>query len=105
VFHDGYMAPDTRTERYSVSIDSSVVSKELLFSRITGTAYLGYSSFSGWDGFRDMFWSRLEDGDIVVEIDNRNLSSLPERDQLNWIELLHELRAEFPEKLRLISAA
>jgi len=99
------MAFNTRTERYSVSIDSSVTSRDLLFRRIADTAYLGFSSFSGWDGFRDMFWSRLEDSEIVLEIDNRDLSSLPERDRLIWIELLGELRAEFPAKLRLATTA
>jgi hypothetical protein len=99
------MASETLTERYSVSIDSSVTSKDLLFSRITDVTYLGYSSFGGWDSFRDMFWSRFEDSNIVVEIDNRDLSSLPERDRSIWIDLLGELRAEFPAKLRLVTAA
>jgi hypothetical protein len=95
------MASGTQSERYSVSIDASVTSKELLFSRITDTAYLGYSSFSGWDGFRDMFWSRLELSDIVLDINNRDLSALPAQDRSIWLELLSELRAEFPAKLRL----
>jgi hypothetical protein len=103
--HNGRMACDTHSERYSAIIDASVTSKELLFSRITDTAYLGYSSFSGWDGFRDLFWSRLELSDIVLDIDNRDLSALPAQDRSIWLELLNELRAEFPVKLRLVTTA
>lgn len=99
------MASDTGTERYSVIIDSSVTSRKLLFSRITDTAYLGYSTFSGWDGFRDMLWSRLEDGNIVLRVENKDLASLPDRDRSIWIKLLIELRAEFPTKLRLVTMA
>jgi hypothetical protein len=89
-------------ECYRVTIDASVTSKDLLFSLVTDTAYLGYSSFSGWDGFRDMFWSRLECSNILIEIENRDLSSLPEEDSSFWIELIDELRSEFPSKLRLV---
>ncbi len=102
--HNDQMASDTRTER-SVRIDSLVTSKGSLFSRITDTAYLGYSLFSGWDGFRDMLWSRLEYSDICLEIDNHDLSSLPERDRLIWVELLEELRTAFPAKLKLVAKA
>lgn len=89
-------------ECYRVTIDASVTTKDLLFSRVTDTAYLGYSSFSGWDGFRDMLWSRLECSAILIEIENRVLSSLPEEDSSIWIELVDELRSEFPSKLRLV---
>ena len=99
--HNDRMVCGTHSERYSVIIDASVASKELLFSRITDTAYLGYCSFSGWDSFRDMFWSRLELSEIVLDIDNRDLSALPPQDRSIWLELLSDLRAEFPAKLHL----
>jgi hypothetical protein len=95
------MASEIRPEKYSVCIDSSVTSKEGLFSRVTDTAYLGYSSFSGWDAFEDMFHSRLECSDIELEIDNENLSGLPARDRAIWLDLLNSLEKEFPDKLRL----
>lgn len=99
------MASETSTEHFSVCIDASVTSKDLLFSCVTDTAYLGYSTFSGWDGFSDMFWNRLVGHDIVIEIDNQDLSGLPRQDRLHWIELLDDLRTEFPGKLRVANAA
>jgi hypothetical protein len=78
-----------------------VASKEALFSRVTDTAYLGYSSFSGWDAFEEMFHDRLECSEIEVEIDNDDLSGLPERDRSIWLDVLNRLEQEFPEKLWL----
>lgn len=98
----GWMASDTRPEHYRVSIDASLISKNDLFSRVTDAAYLGYNSFPGWDGFRDMLWSRISSSNIVLEIANRDLSGLPVQDRSNWIELLDELQAEFPAKLWLV---
>tara|TARA_R110002072_G_scaffold162846_10_gene315169 strand:+ start:1033 stop:1335 length:303 start_codon:yes stop_codon:yes gene_type:complete len=95
------MAHGTAPERYSLCIDASVTSKEALFSRVTDTVYLGYSSFSGWDAFEDMFRSRLENSEIVIEIDNGDLLGLPERDRAIWLDSLESLAKEFPEKLRL----
>ena len=99
------MASETSPEHFSVCIDASVTSKDLLFSCVTDTAYLGYSTFSGWDGFSDMLWNRLDGTDIVIEIDNRDLSGLPREDRLNWLELLDDLRTEFPAKLRVTNTA
>ena len=95
------MAHGIAPERYSLCIDASVTSKEALFSRVTDTAYLGYSSFSEWDAFEEMFHSRLENSEIEIEIDNSDLSCLPERDRAIWLDYLESLVEEFPEKLRL----
>ncbi|WP_423141700.1 hypothetical protein ACOYW6_12860 [Parablastomonas sp. CN1-191] len=95
------MAHETGPERYSICIDSSVTSREALFCRVTDTAYLGYSSFSGWDAFEEMFHDRLECSKIEIEIDNRDLLGLPERDRDIWLEVLDTLEKEFPEKLRV----
>ncbi len=95
------MAHETGPERYSICIDSSVTSKEALLSRVTDAAYLGYRSFSGWDAFEEMFNDRLECSEIEVEIDNKDLSDLPERDRAIWLDVLNSLENEFPEKLRL----
>ena len=72
-----------------------------MFSRVTNTAYLGYSSFSGWDAFEEMFHERLECSRIEIEIDNRDLLGLPERKRAIWLDVLDRLEKEFPEKLRL----
>jgi hypothetical protein len=95
------MAHGTAPERYRIRIDASVTSKEALFSRVTDTAYLGYSSFSGWDAFADMFYDRLNNSEIEIEIDNSDLSGLLERDRAIWLDFLGSLVEEFPEKLRL----
>lgn len=95
------MAYEPAPERYSIIIDSSVTSKEALFGRVTDTAYLGYSSFSGWDAFEDMFHLRLEGSEIEIEIDNRDLLGLPVRDRALWLDTLNSLEKEFPDKLRL----
>ena len=95
------MAYETAPERYCVIIDSSVTTKEELFSRITDTAYLGYSSFSGWDAFIDMFHSRLECSEIEIMIDNKDLLGLTPRDRAIWLNTLNSLEQEFPTKLRL----
>lgn len=96
------MASETGPERYRICIDSSVASKDALFSRVTDTAYLGYSAFNGWDAFYDMFWLRLEYSDIVLEIDNHDPSALPEQDRSIWLECIHDLQREFPTKLLLV---
>lgn len=95
------MAHETEPEKFSVCIDSSVTSREALFSRVTNTAYLGYSSFSGWDAFEEMFYDRLECSKIEIEIENRDLLGLPERERAIWLDVLNRLEKEFPEKLRL----
>ena len=58
------MAHEFEGERYRICIDAHVTSKDALFSRVTDTAYLGYSSFTGWDAFMDMFRSRLSNSVI-----------------------------------------
>ena len=50
------MAHEFEGEHYRICIDAHVTSKDALFSRVTDTAYLGYSSFTGWDAFMDMFY-------------------------------------------------
>ena len=89
------------TERYIVTIDSSVTTKDELFSRVTDTAYLGYSSFSGWDAFNDMLLGRLESSDILIEIVNEDLSGLTERDRGIYLEIMADAVREFPQKLLL----
>jgi RNAse (barnase) inhibitor barstar len=88
-------------ERYVVTIDSAVTTKDELFSRITDTAYLGYSSFSGWDAFWDMLHGRLETSDILIEIVNEDLSGLSERDRQSYLDIMAEAVREFPQKLLL----
>ncbi|MBT2133624.1 hypothetical protein KK137_04690 [Croceibacterium sp. LX-88] len=89
-------------ERYVVTIDSSVRTRDDLFSRITDTAYLGYSSFNGWDAFNDMLLGRLETSDILIEILNEDLSGLTARDREIYREILADAVREFPERLRLL---
>ena len=88
-------------ERYVVTIDSSVTTKHELFSRVTDTAYLGYSSFSGWDAFNEMLLDRLESSDILIEVVNENLSGLTERDRGIYLEIMAGAVREFPQKLLL----
>jgi hypothetical protein len=88
-------------ERYVVTIDRSVTTKDELFGRVTDTAYLGYSSFSGWDAFNDMLLGRLESSDILIEIVNEDLSGLTERDRGLFLEIMAEAVREFPQKLLL----
>lgn len=91
-----------RREHYVVKIDSSIRTKDALFSRITDTAYLGYSSFSGWDAFEDKLLERLECSNILIEIVNEELSGLPEQDTQFYLEILRDALRQFPEKLRLL---
>lgn len=88
-------------ERYTVTIDRSVTTKDQLFSRVTDTAFLGYSSFSGWDAFYDMLLGRLDSGDILIEIVNEDLSGLTERDREAYLEIMGAAAREFPQKLLL----
>ena len=97
------MALGSSSEHYRIRIDSGITSSEALFSRVTDIAYLGYSSFNGWDAFYDMFWYRLDGSRITVEIDNFDLSGLPDRDRQVWLDLLKDLQQEFPTKLVLTS--
>jgi len=87
------------TERYRVVIDRSVQTKDQLFDRITSTAYLGYSSFSGWDAFAEMFRLRLGYSDIHIDIHNEDLSGLSERDRATYLELVGDAASEYPSKL------
>ena len=87
------------TEHFIVTIDGSVTTKDELFSRVTDTAYLGYSSFSGWDAFYDMLLVRLRASEIVIEVVNENLSGLSERDRDAYLEIMAEAAQEFPQKL------
>ena len=98
------MAHEFEGEHYRICIDAHVTSKDALFSRVTDTAYLGYSSFTGWDAFMDMFRSRLSNSVIRMEIENRDLCGLPERDRSTWVEVLDELEDEFPDKIRLVQS-
>ncbi|MBY8336471.1 hypothetical protein KYN89_05380 [Alteriqipengyuania sp. NZ-12B] len=98
------MAHEFEGEHYRICIDAHVTSKDALFSRVTDTAYLGYSSFTGWDAFMDMFHSRLSNSVIQIEIENRDLCGLPERDRSTWVEVLDELKDEFPDKIRLVQS-
>lgn len=95
------MALEPPREHYRISIDCSVTSKEALFSRVTDTAYLGRSSFNGWDAFYDLLWLRLDGSPIELEIDNRDLSGLTVEDRGKWLSVLGDLHEEFPEKLVL----
>ena len=88
-------------ERYVVTIDRSVATKDELFGRVTEIAYLGYSSFSGWDAFNDMLLSRLESSDILIEMVNEDLSGLTERDRQIYLEIMADAVRAFPEKLML----
>jgi len=92
------MARAEPNERYLIKIDESVRTKDALFSRITDTAYLGYSSFSGWDAFIEMLQLRLED-DIMIEIENADLSGLLQQDRSIYLEVMTELACEYPNKL------
>ena len=96
------MEKGNQREHYVIEIDSAVRTKDELFSRITDTAYLGYSSFSGWDAFSDMLLSRLEHSDILIELVNEDLSNLPERDRRSYLEIVTDASREFPEKLRIL---
>jgi hypothetical protein len=99
--HTSIMSNQKQAENFTIVIDASVSTKEELFRRITGVAHLGYSSFSGWDAFYDMFHGRLCDsGDILIEISNANLSRLSGHDRFNYLSTLADLQREFPEKLK-----
>lgn len=88
-------------ERYIVTIDRSVTTKDELFGRVTDAAYLGYNSFSGWDAFNDMLLGRLESSDILIEMVNENLLGLNERDREIYLEIMADAVREFPQKLLL----
>jgi len=88
-------------ERYVVAIDRSVTTKDELFARVTDIAYLGYSSFSGWDAFNDMLLSRLESSDIFIEIVNEDLSGLTGRDRQIYLDNMADAVRAFPKKLML----
>lgn len=93
---------DPSSDNFSIFIDSSVRSKDALFSRMTEVAFLGYSTFNGWDAFYDMLWGRLNDSDIIIQVENADLSGLSTKDRTIWISLLDDLRQEFPTKLNLV---
>lgn len=88
-------------ERYVIKIDSSMRTKDDLFSRITDAAYLGYSSFSGWDAFNEMLLDRLASSDILIEILNEDLSGLTKRDRDIYLEILVDAVREHPDKLKV----
>jgi hypothetical protein len=85
-------------ERYSVCVDNTIVTKQQLFARFTDTIYLGESGIENWDWFYDLMWHRFE-SDLVVEISNRDLSGLSDRDRRIYFEQLRDLQGEFPAKL------
>jgi hypothetical protein len=85
-------------ETYSVSVDDTIVTKEQLFARFTDAIYLGESGIENWDWFYDLLTHRFQ-SDLVVEVSNRDLSSLPDRDRRIYIELLRDLQGQYPAKL------
>ncbi|WP_232824176.1 hypothetical protein [Blastomonas sp. UPD001] len=89
------------TEVFAVDIDSSIDTCDKLFSRVTDVAYLGYGTFSGWDAFIEMFDDRLQWSDIELTIRNRDLSQLPARDRQVWCDVLRDLQARHPAKLKV----
>lgn len=96
------IVPAPSSEIYSIVIDSSVRSKDAIFSRVTDVAFLGYSTFNGWDAFYDMLSGRLNDSDIIIQVANADLSGLSIQDRTIWLSLLDDLRQEFPTKLNLV---
>ena len=88
-------------ETYSLSVDETIVTKEQLFPRFTDTIYLGESGIENWDWFYDLLWHRFQ-CDLVVEVSNRNLSGLPDRDRRIYLEQLSDIQGEYPGKLVIV---
>ena len=88
-------------ERYSVSVDEMIVTTEQLFARFADTICLGESRFENWDWFYDLMWHRFN-SDLVVEVSNRNLSGLSERDRRIYLEILRDIQGEYPAKLVIV---
>jgi hypothetical protein len=88
-------------ERYSVSVDDTIVTKEQLFARFTDTIYLGESGIENWEWFYDLMWHRFR-ADVVVEVSNRSLSSLSDRDRRIYLEQLRDIQGEYPAKLVIV---
>jgi hypothetical protein len=89
-------------ERYLISIDQGVTTKDELFSRFTDAAYLGYSSFSGWDAFAEMLLDRLETSDILIEVANEDLSNLSAEERAIYTDIIEDAARQFPTRLRVL---
>ena len=96
------MSKTKLTEVFALDIDSSVDTCDKLFSRVTDIAYLGYSNFSGWDAFIEMFDERLQLSEIELTIRNQDLSHLPAKDRRVWCDVLRDLQARHPAKLKVL---
>ena len=89
-------------ERYSLEIDEGIRTKEQLFARYTDTIFLGYSGIVGWDAFEELMRDCFKLRDINVDVHHKDLSRLSERDRAVYADILAEVTARFPSKLRII---
>ena len=88
-------------EHYALEIDEGVRTKEQLFARYTDTIYLGYSGITSWDAFDELMRDCFELRDINVDVHHKDLSQLSERDRGIYADVLAEVIARFPSKLRV----
>jgi len=88
-------------EHYSLTIDGNMRSAEQLFARWTDTIYLGFSGITNWDAFAELMYDCFDGRDIVVDVAHGDLSGLGERDRRIYSEILAEIAARSPAKIRI----
>jgi hypothetical protein len=87
-------------ERYQITIDSSVRTKQELFAAVTDTAFLGYSGITNWDAFEELLNERLE-CEIQLTVLIEDIAGLPARDQRIFAEVFQDAAHAHPGKLIL----
>ena len=85
-------------ERYRITVDGTITSKQELFAVVTNTAYLGYSGIENWDAFEELLNERLE-CEIELTVLIEDISGLPTRDQRIFAEVFQDAAHEHPGKL------
>lgn len=101
----GITRMNNQIEEYRLQINERIDDKLKLFAAYTDTIYLGESGISNWDWFEDLIWTSFEYRNFRVQVDHCGQCRLSGRDLKLYLEIILEIKAEHPDKLRLVGLA